>query len=85
MADMEYDKTTVRTTTRPQPASSEHDKAPPESGQGHLRVHSDAVDTSSLREPITFPFSGRTAPNRFLKAPMTERLCAWNKEGEDIV
>lgn len=23
--------------------------------------------------------------NRFLKAPMTERLCRWNSEGEDIV
>ncbi|EME45535.1 hypothetical protein DOTSEDRAFT_62043 [Dothistroma septosporum NZE10] len=42
------------------------------------------VDTSRLKEPVTFPFSGRTAKNRFLKAPMTERLCAWNSDGEDI-
>lgn len=40
-----------------------------------------------MAEPVTFAFSGRTAMNRFLKAPMTERLCKWNDEdkGEDIV
>lgn len=51
---------------------------------GHLRVKGPNVDTSVLGESITFPFSRRTAKNRFLKAPMTERLCTWNKEGEDI-
>ena len=86
MADMEYDKATVPNSAQgPQPASSKHDEAPIESGEGHLRVYSDAVDTKRLGEPVTFPFSGRTAPNRFLKAPMTERLCTWNKDGEDIV
>lgn len=50
-----------------------------------MRVPGDNVDVSVLRQPITFPFSGRTAKNRLLKAPMTERLCNWNKEGEDIV
>lgn len=53
-------------------------------GQGQLRVKGTDVDVSPLKESITFPFSGRTAKNRFLKAPMTERLCHWNKEGEDI-
>ena len=51
---------------------------------GTLRIDAPEVDVSLLKEPITFAFSGRTAKNRFLKAPMTERLCHWNKEGEDI-
>lgn len=55
------------------------------SHNGVARIAGDEVDISPLAEPITFEFSGRTAPNRFLKAPMTERLCHWNKEGEDIV
>lgn len=56
-----------------------------ESSKGHLRYASKPTDVSVLAEPITFPFSGLTAKNRFLKAPMTERLCSWNKEDEDIV
>lgn len=52
---------------------------------GAMRIDGEDVDISPLAEPITFEFSGRTAKNRFLKAPMTERLCHWNKEGEDIV
>lgn len=54
----------------------------------HVRVASKPdVDISVLGTPITFPFCGKTAPNRFLKAPMTERLCRWNDEekGEDVV
>jgi len=48
-------------------------------GRGHSRVKGDGnVDTKLLSQPITFPFSGRTAPNRLLKAPMTERLCHWS-------
>ncbi|KAJ2894034.1 hypothetical protein MKZ38_007976 [Zalerion maritima] len=31
-----------------------------------------------LGEPITFPVSGRTAPNRFLNAAMSESLCTWD-------
>lgn len=31
-------------------------------------------------EPIKFEFSGRTASNKFLKAPMTERVCTWDAE-----
>ncbi|KXT17524.1 hypothetical protein AC579_3227 [Pseudocercospora musae] len=34
--------------------------------------------------PRQCAFSGRTAKNGFLKAPMTERLCKWNAAGEDI-
>ena len=62
-----------------------HDFASPGVGRGHLRVTGETVDLSVLRQPLTFSFSGRTAKNRLLKAPMTERLCKWNKEGEDIV
>ena len=53
-----------------------------------MRVESAlGADISILAEPIAFEFSGKTAMNRFLKAPMTERLCRWNDEekGEDIV
>lgn len=56
--------------------------------RAHLRVDSgNDVDVSPLAQPLKFEFSGRTVMNRFLKAPMTERLCRWNDEdkGEDIV
>jgi 2,4-dienoyl-CoA reductase-like NADH-dependent reductase (Old Yellow Enzyme family) len=33
-----------------------------------------------LSQPITFPNSGLTATNRFLKSAMTERLCTFNDE-----
>ena len=61
------------------------DHTAPASHNGTMRIAADEVDVSPLAEPITFAFSGRTAKNRFLKAPMTERLCHWSKEGEDIV
>ncbi|EMC98898.1 hypothetical protein BAUCODRAFT_120188 [Baudoinia panamericana UAMH 10762] len=65
----------------------EYDKAvasgPPEA-KNYPHESGPEVDTSVLKEPITFTFSGRTAMNRFLKAPMTERLCKWNAEGEDV-
>ncbi|EGP89540.1 uncharacterized protein MYCGRDRAFT_69448 [Zymoseptoria tritici IPO323] len=51
---------------------------------GLRRIPGEAVDTSVLASSITLPFSKRTAPNRFLKAPMTERLCTWNKPDEPI-
>ncbi|KAF9893418.1 hypothetical protein FE257_010730 [Aspergillus nanangensis] len=51
---------------------------------GHIRMESQPIDTSPLQQPLTFAFSGRTAKNRFLKAPMTERLCTWNRDDEDI-
>ena len=42
------------------------------------RVPSDTSDASPLAQPLLFPFSGKTAPNRFLKAAMTERLSSWS-------
>jgi len=69
----------------PKLASEHHDVSAPEQGRGHLRVKGEQIDTSILAQPLRLPFSGRQVMNRFLKAPMTERLCRWNKEGEDIV
>lgn len=54
-------------------------------GRGLLRLESDASGIDVLRDSIKLPFSGRVAKNRFLKAPMTERLCSWNVDSEDIV
>ncbi|KAI1614248.1 hypothetical protein EDD37DRAFT_128270 [Exophiala viscosa] len=79
---MEYDTAIVKAPPTVDKSSAE--KTDVESARGHLRAKSENVDVSVLNEPITFAFSGRTAKNRFLKAPMTERLCHWNKEGEDI-
>lgn len=42
------------------------------------RVPSDTKDASPLGKPLHFEFSGKTAPNRFLKAAMTERLSSWD-------
>lgn len=42
------------------------------------RYESDSKDASPLGQPLKFEFSGRTAPNRFLKAAMTERLSSWD-------
>ena len=77
---MEYD--TATTKSAPSGSTSKADLS---DDRGHARIKSNSVDVSILKESITFAFSGRTAKNRFLKAPMTERLCKWNKEGEDIV
>jgi 2,4-dienoyl-CoA reductase-like NADH-dependent reductase (Old Yellow Enzyme family) len=79
---MEYDQATTTTPATPEAKNYPHQTQP--SNNGRLRVAGPKVDTSSLAEPITFPFSGRTAKNRFLKAPMTERLCHWNKDDEPI-
>lgn len=79
---MEYDRSIV--AGPPEAESYVHQSTHSGGKDGHLRVKGPKVDTSVLGESITFPFSGRTAKNRFLKAPMTERLCKWNKEGEDI-
>lgn len=51
--------------------------------RGQSRTNGEAVDPAPLAEPITLPFSKRTALNRFLKAPMAERLCHW--DNDDIV
>lgn len=42
------------------------------------RYESDEADVSKLGQPLEFTFSGRTAPNRFMKAAMTERLSSWD-------
>lgn len=82
----EYDKTSVPGPTKPLPSSDgPHTK---EDSRAHIRVDSEeGADVSVLGKPLKFEFSGKTAMNRFLKAPMTERLCKWNDEekGEDIV
>lgn len=41
------------------------------------RYESEDVDVSPLGRPLKFEFSGKTAPNRFLKAAMTERISSW--------
>ncbi len=80
---MEYDTSTME--AEPIKDGVEHEKNSKDSHRGHVRAQSKPADVAVLGEPVTFAFSGRTAKNRFLKAPMTERLCHWNKEGEDIV
>ena len=42
------------------------------------RLPSDKVDISPLAQPLHYEFSGKTAPNRFLKGAMTERLSSWS-------
>lgn len=44
------------------------------------RYQSDIDDPTPLGDSVHFEFSGRTAPNRFMKAAMTEQLSSWNKE-----
>lgn len=80
---------TAPESKQPEQPASEANQYPHEStkgaeGEGLLRVKGPDVDVSPLSQSVTFPFSGRTAKNRLLKAPMTERLCHWNKDGEDI-
>ena len=42
------------------------------------RYESTDVLPAPLGEPLHFEFSGQTAPNRFLKAAMTERISSWH-------
>ena len=42
------------------------------------RYRSEKADASALGKPLHFEFANRTAPNRFLKAAMTERLSSWD-------
>lgn len=79
---MEYDK--VAAEGQPEAKNYPHESTQGGTNNGTLRVKGPQVDVSPLKQPLTLPFSGRSAKNRFLKAPMTERLCHWNKEGEDI-
>ncbi|KAI0400575.1 NADH oxidase [Xylaria palmicola] len=44
------------------------------------RWPSTSADVGPLAEPLVFPFSKRTAPNRFLKAATSERLASFDKE-----
>jgi 2,4-dienoyl-CoA reductase-like NADH-dependent reductase (Old Yellow Enzyme family) len=43
-----------------------------------LRLPAEHVDASPLGKPLHFEFANKTAPNRFLKAAMTERLSTWD-------
>lgn len=42
------------------------------------RYQSDDVSAAPLGKPLHFEFANRDAPNRFLKAAMTERLSSWD-------
>ncbi|KAK3114700.1 hypothetical protein LTR53_006711 [Teratosphaeriaceae sp. CCFEE 6253] len=42
------------------------------------RYESEDVDASPLGKPLKYEFSGKTAPNRFMKGAMTERLSSWD-------
>lgn len=42
------------------------------------RYHSAPVDVAPLGKPLQFKISKRTAPNRFYKAAMTERMSSWS-------
>ncbi|KAF1999413.1 FMN-linked oxidoreductase [Amniculicola lignicola CBS 123094] len=42
------------------------------------RFPSKPTDPSPLAEPLSFPFSSKTANNRFLKAAMSEALASWH-------
>ena len=44
------------------------------------RYPSDNVDPAPLGRPLQFAFSGKVAPNRFLKGAMTEQLSSWDKK-----
>ncbi|KAI0476592.1 hypothetical protein GGR56DRAFT_643464 [Xylariaceae sp. FL0804] len=42
------------------------------------RFAAEEVDVSPLGQPLKFEFSGKTAPNRFMKGAMTERQSSWD-------
>jgi len=42
------------------------------------RYESGNADPAPLGQPLHFEFSGKTAPNRFLKGAMTERISSWD-------
>jgi 2,4-dienoyl-CoA reductase-like NADH-dependent reductase (Old Yellow Enzyme family) len=44
------------------------------------RHESYGKDATPLNQPLKFEFSGRTAPNRFLKGAMTELMSSWHPE-----
>ncbi|KAL6715478.1 hypothetical protein ACLMJK_006439 [Lecanora helva] len=47
------------------------------------RYESDNVDPAPLGKPLDFSFCGKSAPNRFLKAAMTERISTWDPKNVD--
>jgi 2,4-dienoyl-CoA reductase-like NADH-dependent reductase (Old Yellow Enzyme family) len=47
---------------------------------GYPRYESDDVSAAPLAQPLEFAFANRSAPNRFLKGAMTERLSSWDPE-----
>ncbi len=64
---MEYDM--AAGTGPPESKAYPHESVASGGNDGNLRIKAPKVDVSALAEPITLPFSGRTARNRFLKAP----------------
>jgi 2,4-dienoyl-CoA reductase-like NADH-dependent reductase (Old Yellow Enzyme family) len=48
------------------------------------RYSSQTKDAGPLANPLTFEFSGKTAPNRFLKAAMTERMSSWDPTNKEV-
>ena len=42
------------------------------------RYESENVSPKPLGEPLKFEFSGKSAPNRFIKGAMTERISSWD-------
>lgn len=80
---MDNSKSTYQDVPQPEPAL--HEQHSPQSERGRVRVKGDEVGVKILKQSLTLPFSGRTVMNRLMKAPMTERLCHWNKYGEDFV
>jgi len=48
------------------------------------RYESKDVDASPLGEPLHFAFANRTAPNRFIKGAMTERLSSWDPKNFSV-
>ncbi|CAJ0550268.1 Ff.00g101980.m01.CDS01 [Fusarium sp. VM40] len=42
------------------------------------RYGDEVVDPAPLLQPLDYVFSGRQAPNRFLKAAMSEKLATWD-------
>ncbi|KAL9111800.1 MAG: hypothetical protein Q9227_003859 [Pyrenula ochraceoflavens] len=60
---------------------NDKDKSSSDSNASHQkssRYPSDALDPAPLAKPLEFPFTHKSAPNRFLKAAMTERLSTWH-------
>ncbi|KIW17939.1 hypothetical protein PV08_05134 [Exophiala spinifera] len=46
----------------------------------YSRYKSEDVDVAPLGRPIRFAFAQKEAPNRFLKAAMSERLASWSPQ-----